>query len=77
MMAERKPFVVVCVPAFNEEDRIASVIFIAGMTVEGDLPQHEHGAAGARALRYVDGVIGCGDGSEDLMVESLYIGDLV
>ena len=30
-----------------------------------------------RALRYVDGVIGCGDGSGDLMVDSLYIGDLV
>ena len=29
-----KPFVVACVPAFNEEDRIASVIVRAGMTVE-------------------------------------------
>jgi hypothetical protein len=45
-MSVDKPFVVACVPAFNEEDRIASVIFMAGMTVEGDLPQHEHGAAG-------------------------------
>ena len=42
-----KSFVVACIPAFNEEDRIASAIFMAGMTVEGDLPQHEHGAAGS------------------------------
>jgi glycosyltransferase involved in cell wall biosynthesis len=34
MMAERKPFVVVCVPAFNEEGTIARVVLMAERYVD-------------------------------------------
>jgi glycosyltransferase involved in cell wall biosynthesis len=34
MMAERKPFVVVCVPAFNEEATIARVVLMAERYVD-------------------------------------------
>ena len=33
-MVERKPFVVACIPAFNEEGRIASVIVRARRRVD-------------------------------------------
>jgi len=33
-MAERKPFVVVCVPAFNEEGTIARVVLMAERYVD-------------------------------------------
>ena len=41
-----RPFVVACIPAFNEERTIGSVV--------------------VRALRYVDRVVVCDDGSGDL-----------
>ena len=44
-----KPFVVVCIPAFNEERTIGGVV--------------------VRALRYVDRVVVCDDGSGDLTGE--------
>jgi len=45
----RKPFVVACIPAFNEERTIAGVV--------------------VRAMRYVDRVVVCDDGSGDLTGE--------
>lgn len=45
-MTESNPVVVACIPAFNEERRIASVI--------------------VRAMRSVDRVVVCDDGSGDL-----------
>ena len=44
-----KPFVVACIPAFNEERTIGSVVI--------------------RALRFVDRVVVCDDGSGDLTGE--------
>ena len=44
-----KPFVVACIPAFNEERTIGSVVI--------------------RALRFVDRVVVCYDGSRDLTGE--------
>jgi glycosyltransferase involved in cell wall biosynthesis len=43
---DKEPFVVACVPAFNEEGSIGGVV--------------------VRALRYVDRVVVCDDGSVDL-----------
>ena len=44
-----KPYVVACIPAYNEERKIGGVVF--------------------RALRYVDRVVVCDDGFEDLTGE--------
>ena len=46
MTAESKPFVVACIPAYNEERTIGGVV--------------------VRALKYVDRVVVCDDGSGDL-----------
>jgi len=55
-MAERKPFVVACVPAFNEEGTIARVVLMAERYVDrvvvcddgsGDLTGEIAGALGA------------------------------
>jgi glycosyltransferase involved in cell wall biosynthesis len=43
---DREPFVVACIPAFNEERSIGGVV--------------------VRALRFVDRVVVCDDGSRDL-----------
>jgi len=45
-----KPFVVACIPAFNEERAIGGVV--------------------VRAMRYVDRVVVCDDGSGDLTGET-------
>jgi hypothetical protein len=44
------PFIVTCIPAFNEEDRIASVIVMAGMTVEAICPSMSMGLPWAVCL---------------------------
>ena len=49
MMAKRDPFVVACIPAFNEERGIGGVV--------------------VWALRFVDRVVVCDDGSGDLTGE--------
>jgi cellulose synthase/poly-beta-1,6-N-acetylglucosamine synthase-like glycosyltransferase len=45
------PFTVACIPAFNEERMIGSVV--------------------VRAMKYVDGVVVCDEGSRDLTARSL------
>ena len=45
-MTESKPFTIACIPAFNEERTIGSVV--------------------VRAMKYVDRVVVCDDGSGDL-----------
>lgn len=44
-MTEKGPVVAACIPAFNEEDSIVSVIFMAGMTVEALCPSMNTGRA--------------------------------
>jgi len=49
-MTEKGPMVAACIPAFNEEDRIASVIVMAGMTVEAICPSMSMGLPWAVCL---------------------------
>ena len=59
-MAERKPFVVVCVPAFNEEGTIARVVLMAERYVDRAVICDDGSVDLTGAIAEGLGAVGCG-----------------